>query len=87
MPALIGGDPYGWIFYVVTTVVPYLVRETVLMVAAAVAEHPAGLVLALLAFLGLWKLMEALFWVLRRAWIPLLVAAGVGLVVSGLVRI
>ena len=82
-----GTDPYGWTVYVITEVVPYLVRETMRMVAGAVAEHPAGLLLAVLAALGLWKLMEALFWVLRKAWIPLLFATVVGLVVTGVLRI
>jgi len=82
-----GDDPYGWVTYVITVVVPYLVRETVGMVAAAVAAHPAGLALAVLAALGLWKLLEALFWVLRKAWIPLLFATVVGLVVTGVLRI
>lgn len=51
----------------ITDVVPYLVRETVGMIAGAVGQHPAGLLLAVLVALGLWKLVEALVRVLRGA--------------------
>lgn len=78
-----GADPLAWIWFVFTQVVPYLLRESVKMMAAAANEHPAGAVLAVLVALGIWQLMEVGMWFVRKTWV-VLVAAAVALTALGI---
>ena len=80
-------DPLAWVWFVFTTVIPYLIEQTVGMVAAAVREHPAGLLLAALVALGLWQVVQAALWFLRKTWVLLLVAAVLAVALSSMGRL
>ena len=77
-------EPLGWLWYVFTTAIPYLIGQAVELIAAAVGQHPAGLLLALLVALGLWKLVEAGLWFVRKAWVGLIIATVVGVAITAL---
>ena len=82
-----GTDPLAWIWFVLTEVVPYLVVESVRLVAGAASQHPAGLVLAVLVALGLWQVLQAALWFLRKAWVAVLVAVVIAVALSSMGRL
>ena len=63
--------PVAWTIYVLVEVIPYLVRES----ARALWGNLLWMVLAALVTLCVWKVLDLVFWVVRKAWVVVLVGA------------
>lgn len=82
-----GDDPLGWLAFVVTEVIPYLLREAGRGIAEIFQKHALWATLGALAALGLLKLLEFAFWVARKAWLAILLAAVLGVAGAVLMRL
>jgi len=77
----------GWLAFVITEVIPYLLRETGRGIGEVFGRNPLMVVLGVLATLGLWKLLEFTLWAIRKAWLAILLAAVLGIAGAVLMRL
>lgn len=74
-----GDDPLGWLVFVITEVIPYLLGEAARGIGEAFRRNPLWVVLGVLVTLGLWKLLEFALWVVRKAWLAILLTVALGI--------
>jgi len=82
-----GDDPLAWLLFVITEVIPYLLGQAARGIGEAFQEYTLWAVLGVLTVLGIWKLLEFAFWVIRKAWLAILLAAVLGIAASVLLRL
>lgn len=76
-----------WLWWVASDFLPAAADETGHAFEETAAGNPWWVGAVTLMGLGLWKLLDLVFWVITRAWKVLVLGAGVGIGASALARV